>query len=38
MLKMDLVMGDFEEEFKEVLKGWAYGTWDRFSCWGWFGG
>ena len=19
-------MGDFEEEFKEVLKGWAYGT------------
>ena len=29
---------DTEEEFKEVLKCWEYGTWDWFSCWGWFGG
>ena len=29
--------GDNEEEFK-VLKCWGYGTWDLFSCWGWFGG
>ena len=31
-------LGDTEEEFKEVLKCWGYGTWDWFSCWGWFGG
>ena len=29
--------GDVEEELKEVLKWWGYGSLDWFSFWGWFG-